>query len=289
MRRLLREYWIFWLLLAACLTSGLVAALLFQYADVHVYEFIIAAFLQASGVFLALSLAFLFFEQRTHRRQKNVDMAIENTVLSLRGYAVQAVLTMVNEIYGEPEISGLGPSNTESTYKEARHLALKTHTIASGGDPDDPLDTERYFSHVYWKFQKLDSLADLMSSSRQLLGPALMEYEDLNQSMQRLEAQIKNQGQIWKGFEQREPSRAKRFDSWERTEREFPGRTKRPPFAEALPREASYNLQSLTRQIAFLVDLLDAPGYQGDQDYKDRLQFAPGTFMLSDEWGAWRT
>ena len=288
MWQFVKDYWIFWLLLAACLGSGSVAALLFQFANLKVYEFIIAAFLQAAAVFLALALAYFIFEQRSHRRQKNIDAAVTNAVQSLRGYAVWAVLRTVNSIYGKPSISGLGPSNTESTYEEARTLVQNTHTIVRGGDPDDPLDTERYFRNMLWIFQVLESLAERLESIRQLVGPALIEYEALSQSMQRLEGQIRNEGQVWKEFEQREPLRDKRFSAWESTEKSFPGKLKRPPAPEALPREALFNMQMLSRRVVYLVDVLDSSGYQGDQAYEERKNLGTGGFVRSDEWGAWR-
>lgn len=264
------------------------AALLFQFADTDVYEFIIAGFLQASGVFLALSLAFFFFEQRTHRRQKNVDTAIENSARLLRGYAILGVIRAINSIYDIHLKYSLDPSTIENTYREARTRALITHTIESGGDPDDPLDNERNYHHLLWIFQELERLAEMLRSTRQILGPALMEYEDLNRTMQNLESRISEEGQNWKEFGQREPSREKRFSDWERTEKEFPGRSKKPPYANALPREALFNLQSLSRQVVHLVDLLEAPGFKGDREWRERQKLAPGAFIRSDQWGAWR-
>ena len=287
MWQFVKDYWISWLLLAACLVSGSVAALLFQYANPKVYEFIIAAFLQTAGVFLALSLAYFFFEQRSHRRQKNIDEAVARLTQSLRGYAVWGVLRTIESIYDKPLTSGLGPSNIEKAYREARNLALKTHTIVSGSEPNDPLDTERYFGNMLWIFQGLESLAGRLESMRQLVGPALTEYESLSQSMQHLEARIREEGQVWKEFEQREPLRDKRFATWERTEKDFPGRMKRPPDAEALPREALFNLQVLSGLVVHLVDVLDVPGYEGDQEYEERRKFAPEILMRSNEWGAW--
>ncbi|MBQ10099.1 MAG: hypothetical protein CMJ45_00925 [Planctomyces sp.] len=277
MRRLFKAYWIGCLLIVLCLSCGLIAALYFEQTNHH---FIVAVLLQLAAVFLALALAYLFFEQRTHRRQKNIDEAVRCSTQSLRDLATTAVIKTVESMYGSPSSAGIGPSNKEKIYLQARGLALNSHTIVSGGDPQDPLDVEHGFRNLLWVFQVLERLADRLEIMWQLVGPALMEYEALSQTMQNLGARIRDEGDIWKEFQKRQPARESAFANWENTEREIPGHAKRPPNPEVLPREAVFNLQQLSGLVVRLVDVLSHPEFKADPEYEKKRRFAPEVFCI---------
>ena len=84
------NYWIGWLLIAVGLACGSAAAIYFEYSD---RPFIVAAFLQGAGVFLALALAYFFFEQRSHTRQQRIDETVRWSIELLRSIAISAVTT----------------------------------------------------------------------------------------------------------------------------------------------------------------------------------------------------
>ena len=64
-----KNYWPGWLLVLFSLACGSAAAIYFEYSN---HEFIIAAFLQDAGIFLALALAYFFFEQRSQARRQKI-------------------------------------------------------------------------------------------------------------------------------------------------------------------------------------------------------------------------
>ena len=192
-----KDFWIGYLLVALCLTWGSVAALYFEYSD---HAFITALLLQAAGVFLALALAYIFFEQRTQKRQRKIDNAIRRSAEERREFASSAVITTTGDIFGKPiSHKNYGPSNREATYQEARQITLEPHS-KNGSDRFNQFPSHRRISELQWVFRGFKELATRCEQTIRLFGPALVQYDGLLRSMVRFEGYVKNEELIGRTF-----------------------------------------------------------------------------------------
>jgi hypothetical protein len=281
-----KDYWIGCILIFLCLACWIVAALFFQRSD---HAFIIASFLQAAGVFLALVLAYFFFEQRSQNRQKKIDKAIRRSTGELRGFASSVVIAITGNIYGKPlSHENYGPSNKEVSYQEARKITLERPS-EDVGDMFNEFPSSRHFGELQWIFWRLEELATKCDQTIRLLGQGLIEYDGLLRSMVSFEGYVTHEQRVWEEFLVLKPVREQEFVSWEKIEKGFPGRFPEPLMAEALPSEAISNLLALSRVAVRLIDVLDSQNFEADQLYEAQKSFAPEILLRSSRWGAWKT
>ena len=261
MRRLVRHYAIFWLLLIGCLTSVSIAALLFQFADHHEFEFIVAALLQVAGVLLALALAYLFFEQRAQTRQRRIDETVESSVALLRGIAVSAVITTTGELWDKPDgHDSYGSNSGEKVYQEARRLVLeRPHDLA------DYRSDVHGFGSLEWVFRMSERVALNCRQMIETIEPGLVEFGALLREMVNFESRVVMEKQVWDEFRVRLESR------------QIP-----------MPAEAIFNLSVIAELTVRLIDVLDSKNYRGDPEYEAIRKFNPEVFWRGDNWGSWR-
>ena len=119
---MLKTYLIGWLLLAGSLTCWSAAAIYFEYSN---HAFIVASFLQASGILLALACAYFFFERRSQVRQKRIEGNVERSIDHLENFAKYAVIDAVKQWKEHPYRHKLycGQSK-EVKYEDARKFVL---------------------------------------------------------------------------------------------------------------------------------------------------------------------
>lgn len=288
MPKFIKIHKVFWGLFSICVACGLVAALLFQFADNDVYEFIIAAFLQVSAVFLALAVAYYLFERNGIQRQNRIDQSVLVAARSLRGWAVMTVIRTANSVFGSPSTDGVGESNDEKTYLEARELVLQRLTVAMESHDGDPLPSGPHYRDFLWIMHGIERFADRCNFTVQLLAPVLTEYNVLFEHVDRIQRGINEESSVWEEFEKREPIRQIAFERWEAAENFKPGSRRRPLAPEALPRPALFNLVWLCKLAVHLVDVLDSPDFAGDKEYEDKRRLAPEARLLSSDWGQWK-
>ena len=153
----LRAYWIGWCLLATSLICWSIAAALFEYTN-HI--FVISSLLQAAGVFLALVIAYFFFEHRSQARQAKIDATIELTVDQLRKLAKHAVITVVQQWKEHPYRHNVYGTQYEApTYDEAREFVLERSRRLE----EYPSDIDS-FDSLYWVFEMFENLSILLQS-----------------------------------------------------------------------------------------------------------------------------
>ena len=244
-----------WCLLATSLICWSIAAALFEYTN---HEFIISSLLQAAGVFLALAIAYFFFEHRSQARQAKIDATIELTVDQLRKLAEHAVITVVKQWKEHPcRHSEYGTQYQEPTYDEAREFVLKRSRRLE--EYPSYIDS---FDSLYWVFAMFENLALYSSQSFRTVGANLVEHSVLIREMVNLENRVESEKQAWQGF-------------LVRTE----------DSNSPLPPEASYNLLAIAEAAVHLVDVLNSKDFSGDPEYEARRQFAPLVTRRSRQWG----
>jgi hypothetical protein len=283
-KQLLADYCTGIIFLVGGITCGFVAAMYFEYSN---HEFIIASFLQGAGVLLALGLAFIFFEQRTHKRRNKIDAAVRRSTNDLRTTSEAAVIYATGTIHNEPSsYLSYGPTNREQTYQAARQITLERSSKQH--DLFDEFPDNRHFGEfrsVLLRFQELTVRCEQLV---RLFGPGLTEYDALLRCMNDLEIYMKKEESVWKEFLALKSVRDRKYASWEKTQKEFPGRFPRPPMADALPSEAVSNLLGIAELAVRLVDVLESDNFEGDSDYEAKKRFAPVVMLRSDRWGSWR-
>lgn len=261
MRQLLRHYAIFWLLLIGGLTSGSIAALLFQFADHNEFEFIVAACLQGAGVLLALAWAYLFFEQRAQTRQRRIKETVESSVAILRGIATSAVITTTGEIWHKPDgHDSYGPNTGERVYQEARRLVLeRSHDLA------DYRSDVHSFGSLEWVFHISERVGLNCRQMIQTIEQGLIEYGALLREMVDFESRVVIEKQVWDEFRVRLESR------------QIP-----------MPAEAIFNMLAIAELTVRLIDVLDSKNYSGNPEYEAIRKFNPVNVWRGDNWGSWR-
>ena len=259
--KILSDYWISWLLGAIALISFTTAALIFQFNARE--EFVIAAFLQAAAVFLALAIAYTLFERRSHQRQSRIDAVLVESANNLRDRARAAVINATGEIWAKPEgHDSYGPDNKTKVYEEAKQLVLeRSHQVSD-------YRTNVHRADLYWIFRRYEDLAYECSQIIRTLSPALVEYGKLRRSMLNYEEMVNLEQRVW--------------DELYRIP------TGPDPDAKGVPADAEYNLLVLAEMAVHLIDVIDSKNYVGDPDYDREKLFAPPTFHRSRNWGLWR-
>ena len=253
----LKAYWIGWCLLATSLICWSMAAILFEFTN---HEFIISSLLQASGVFLALAIAYFFFEHGSQVRQAKIDATMELTVDQLRKLAKRAVITVVQQWKEHPHRHNVYGTQYEApTYDEAREFVLGRSRRLE----EYPRDIDS-FDSLYWVFAMFENLALYSSQSFRTVGPSLVEHSVLIREMRNLENFVEAEKQAWQGFVVRT------------------GDANSP-----LPPEASYNLLAIAEAAVRLLDVLDSKDFGGDPEYEARRPFAQPVRRLSRQWGSW--
>ena len=257
--RVLGRYWIGWLSFLVFLACGTTAALYFQFLGHE--KFIIAAFLQAAGVFLALALAYFFFETRGHTRQRRIDETVDSSLALMRTIATSAVITATGQWWDKPDgHDSYGPTTGPRVYTEARDLVLnRSHQL---GDYPNNVHS---FGSLEWVFRRFEYLASYCRQLIQTAQSGLVEYGALIRAMQNLENNVASEKQLWEEFQTYVDSRQ-----------------------APMPSEAGYNLFSIAELTIRLIDVLDTKAYSGDPEYEARRKFAPETFYRSSDWGFWR-
>ena len=259
MVKVITNYRLGWILIFGSLVCGTTAASIFQFLNYE--KFITAAFLQISGVFLALALAYFFFEIRSQTRQQRIDETVGSSVALIRTLATSAVITATGKWWDKPPgHESYGPTNGPKVYKEARELVLnRSHLLKD------------YLSNVYgcepeeWVFRKFDRLAFFCRRMIQTAQPGLVEYGALIRAMQNLEINVASEKQAWEEFPKNEENHQ-----------------------ISIPSEAGYNLYSIAELTVRLIDVLDSKDFGGDPEYEARRKFAPELFYRSNNWGIWR-
>jgi len=254
--RILAAYWVEWLLFFVFLACGTTAALYFQFLPHE--KFIIAALLQVAGVFLALTLAYFFFERKAQIRQRRINETIESSIASMKTLATSAVITVTGQWWDKPDgHDSYGPTNGPKVYSEARELVLyRSHQLG------DYRSNVHSLGSLEWVFRQFEHVA---LDCRQMILTAqlgLIELRALRSAMLNLEERVASEKQLWEEFQISADSR-------------------RAP----IPSEAVYNLFSIAELTVRVIDVLDSKDYSGNPEYEGRRRFAPETFYRSKDWG----
>ena len=248
--RLLSDYWIAWLLLVVSYGCGVTSAIYFEKSD---HKFIIAAFLQASAVFLALAVAYFIFESRSHQRQKRIDDGVGQSLKALGERAASAVITATGVVWSEPP--GHGSRELEDRpklYKEARELVLNRSRQISDYGYDGLHFFARhlvlqYFEDIAWNCDRVISL----------LGHELTEYPALIRSIVDFQDMVTDERKIWQIFRTSDKD---------------------------LPPEAEYNLMVLAELTIRLIDVLNSENYAGDPNDEGEEGFVSDLFYRTINW-----
>lgn len=252
------NYRLGWLLLTTSLGCGITAAVYFEKSD---HEFIIAAFRQAAAVFLALTLAYFFFESRAQTRQRRIDETVKSSVDLLRNLATSAVITATGQWWDKPEgHDSYGLTNGPKLYQEARDLVIfRSHQL------EDYPNNRHSLGSLDWVFRRFEHVVLYSRQMIQTVQPGLVEYGALIRAMVDLEKNILSEKQVWEEFQLRVESR------------QVP-----------MPSEAGYNLFSIAELTVRLIDVLDSKELKGDPEYEAGRKLVPETFWRSRDWGNWR-
>ena len=253
-----KTYLIGWCLLAACLACWTLAAVYFELTD---HDFIISTLLQTAGVFLALAIAYFFFEHRSQVRQKKIDLTVDWTVDRLRNLAQRAVTTTVKQWQEHPyRHSEYGTHPKQLTYEEARKFVLERSLILE----EYPCGIDS-FGSLYYVFQRFEELAWYCAQTFRTVGSTFVEYGLLVRAMITLEDRVEAESRVWEEFRKR---------------MESPN--------SPLSAEASYNLFVIAEVAVHLVDVLDSENFSGDPEYEARRKYVAEVIRRSNEWGEWR-
>lgn len=280
LRGFFTEYWIGITMLAAAIVFFWAAAGVFQYFSYQ--RFIIASLLQGSAVFLALSLAFFFFEVREHRRRLRINASVDYALESVRSKSMATVINTTGTILELPEnYMNWGPNTKEKTYQASRQLVVDRPPLQQ----DDRLLIEDSFRAYRGVLNRFQELANECTQLIRLLSSQLSEFHVLLDSIRALENIVSKETTVWEEFLSLQPTRETAYLAWEQHERGFPGQTRRPRTPEALPPEAKYNLLGIAEYAVRLIDVLDSKNFEGDPVYEHEKHLAPIMMWRSNEWG----
>ena len=213
------------------------AAVLFEYTN---HTFLSSSLLQAAGVFLALAIAYFFFEHRSQARQKKIDVTVHWSIDRLRSLAKAGIIEVVQQWVQHPSRRNLyGSSNNRPTYEQARTFVLERPGFLTGYKNET-----NYFRTLNWVFKRFDELGSACDQSFRTIGPGLMEYGALIRAMSNLEHYVETEKRVWEEF------RIRMSDRY-----------------SPLPGEANYNLLAIAELAIRLVDVIDSKDLKGDPEY----------------------
>lgn len=226
------------------------------------HVFITAAFMQGAAVFLALSLAFFFFEFGAQRRQRRVDRVLDIAIQELRNEAVAAVVSATTAVWNEPESFGLIPEPEEfgASFEASKKLLLD-RSYQLRDYPDDVLER----GTLFWASRSFQDLAIECDQLIRTLGSSLAEYGVLLGAMRVLEDKVSSEKKVWDEY---------LIISVNQKDR-------------AIPVEAGYNLAVLAADTLRLIDVLDSGDYGGELSPKTIGEADYDNFHRSRDWGFW--
>ena len=257
-KTLLETYCIGWLLVLICIACGATAAVVFEYSN---HAFVYAALLQAAGVFLALAIAYLFFEHRTQVRQKKIETTVNWSIDRLGSLTKRAAIETVQQWMDHPaRRSEYRTVRNALTYEKARRFILHRPGFLTGYRSET-----NYFRTLNWVLRSFEEVASFCEQTNRTIGPGLMEYGALIRAMGNLEYYVETERRVWDGFSRRisDPNCP-------------------------LPDEANYNLLVLAELAVRLADVIDSKGFIGDPEYEARRRYTAEARWYSGNWGDWR-
>ena len=226
-------------------------------------EFIIAAFMQGAAVFLALSLAFFFFELGTQRRQRGIDKVLGISLKDLRREAAAAVVSATTAVWNKPKSYGLIPEPEEysAVYEDSKKLVLD-RSYQSRDYPNDVLERGTF----YWASRAFQNLAFECDQIIRTLGPSLTGYGALLGAMRALEDKVISEKKVWDEY--------------------LIISAKQKDFR--IPVDAGYDLIVLAASTLDPILVLDSDNYEGSANARSPDEIYYDQFHRSGEWGFWR-
>ncbi|MCH8987763.1 MAG: hypothetical protein IIA92_03050 [Chloroflexi bacterium] len=261
MKNLIKRFWIYrigWLLLTAALCCLGASAYYFEETD---HEFIIAAFLQGAAVFLALSLAYFFFESRTHQRQRRLDEVVKRAIGDLRAQAEAAVIVATGVVWDQPSgHDNFGPNSKPGVFAESRKLIVeRSHQIRDY--ETNILDR----GGLFMASRRFEDLAFECEKLLRIHGSEISQHGILVRSLLTLEENVATEQLVWDAY----PESSKGTSI-------------------GLPSDAAFNIVTLAAVALRLIDVIESENYIGDPEYESIRHFRPETFHRSRDWGLWR-
>ena len=250
--------WHYWFgLLLLCVTSILFVFTVVASCWLGWSDFSAAVSLQVASVFLALTLAYFFFEHRSHEREERIKETIHIFTDRLRLMAVEAVVDSAETmLMDERELAELDRSKGNGRYRRARELTI-TREMDQRKVEVRPITYDK-LSPVFDKFQRLAGYCDLIFSR---IGSGLHEFGFLLRQMISVQVFIRQEASLWVDFGQKKGADA------------------------VLPSLAQSNLLMLTQVVIELVDILDRAKFRDSRRKLNRKKYPLVAFMYTNEWG----
>lgn len=199
---------------------------------------------QGAGVFVALGLAWLFFERHSQYEAAREFVGARIRIIIIRNWACTAITDLTSELFDEPPRlkDNPGPEYLGEHYEEIRQIL----GVGQGGSfsrlSKDINRTRRRFE---WLFVHFIHVGKLCEDVMRLFGPALTRYPELLAAMDRFQNGVNGERESWRGFIDTEDEREKEHSTWRRGTEGYRDHYAEPPAPDDLPPDAINNLLTL--------------------------------------------
>ena len=220
-------------------------------------DFFVSALLQTAGVFLALTLAYIFFEHRSYEREERVKKTISLFTDRLRLMATEAVVSCAEQVLMEPEeLAQVDSSPGNKRYEKARELTISKR-LEQGEYGNTPM-TYEILRNIFDRFKVLGGFS---GTSLKRIGASLNEFGYLMRAMINLERTIEQELKLWNDFGEKNGS------------------------AAFVPRLAKRNLVSLSQMAIELVDIIDRANFEDSPRTLNGRRYFPLGVAYDGDWG----
>lgn len=257
-------------------------------------SYYVAALLQGAGVFLAIGLAWLFFERHSEHEREREFVGIRVRIVIMRNWACSSITNLTAYLFDVPPRMGqerYGPNYLQQNYQEIR----TTLGVGTGGSVSKlPTDFSRDIANFEWIFRNFINLARRCEQAIRLLHPAMAPYPELLVAMDRVQSHVEAERRSWREFIDNRDGRQKELDRWRRGDDNYRETVTEPPFPDELPMDAIANLLaiataalSLIATITRILEDWDPLPDQSDVTMDDEIVYH-GSVGGPNRWGAQR-
>lgn len=220
-------------------------------------DLLVSAVLQVAGVFLALTLAYFFFELRSHQREERVKKTIHLFTDRLQLIATEAVVSCAEQFLMEPgDLTQVDRSKGNKRYENARELTI-TQRLERRAYENKPMTYESLRNTI----EKFQVLAGNCRFCLDKIGPSLNEFGFLMRAMITLERYIEQEIKLWKDFAEKNE-----------------GTTLVPGLAKG-------NLVALSQLAIELVDILERADFRDSPRRLNGRRYPPAGVGYAGNWG----
>lgn len=220
-------------------------------------DLLVSAVLQVAGVFLALTLAYFFFELRSHQREEGVKKTIRLFTDRLKLMAEEAVVRSAEQMLMDPlEQARIDHSPGNKRYDRARELVLVRPMRLK--DYEGKPMTYDSLRGVVDCFERLAGSCELALNR---IGPSLVEFGFLMRVMINLEGFTKQEVPLLRGFAAKSRGGA------------------------LLPALAQMNLLVLAQLAIELIDILNNSNFEDSPKKINGKNYPNAVPIYSGQWG----